>query len=157
MAEAFLSLSRSDQADALGVAADRSGRPVHLLQKDVWVVWALETLFAAPFGPHLVFKGGTSLSKAYQAIARFSEDVDLTYDIRMSSSVKKAATVRTWITPQLFVVRFILRQKGLGWQHSLTTMRECSTMASLSRHLPHLDHSSSTAKESNNAPIRISH
>jgi hypothetical protein len=45
-------------------------------------VWALETLFAAPFGPHLVFKGGTSLSKAYQAIARFSEDVDLTYDIR---------------------------------------------------------------------------
>ena len=82
MAEAFLSLSRSDQADALGVAADRSGRPVHLLQKDVWVVWALETLFAAPFGPHLVFKGGTSLSKAYQAIARFSEDVDLTYDIR---------------------------------------------------------------------------
>ncbi|NOT45995.1 MAG: nucleotidyl transferase AbiEii/AbiGii toxin family protein [Acidobacteria bacterium] len=82
MAEAFLSLARNDQADALGVAADRSGRPVHLLQKDVWVVWALETLAGAPFGPHLVFKGGTSLSKAYQAIARFSEDVDLTYDIR---------------------------------------------------------------------------
>jgi hypothetical protein len=82
VAEAFLSLSRRDQADALGVAADKSGRPVHLLQKDVWVVWALETLFAAPFGSHLVFKGGTSLSKAYQAIARFSEDVDLTYDIR---------------------------------------------------------------------------
>ncbi len=82
MAEAFLCLSRSDQADALGVAADRSGRPVHLLEKDVWVVWALEALFAEPFGPHLVFKGGTSLSKAYQAIDRFSEDVDLTYDIR---------------------------------------------------------------------------
>lgn len=55
---------------------------MHLLEKDVWVVWALETIFAAPFGAHLVFKGGTSLSKAYQAIARFSEDVDLTYDIR---------------------------------------------------------------------------
>ena len=80
--EGFFSLSRRDQTDALGVAADRSGRPVHLLEKDVWVVWALETLFAAPFGTHLVFKGGTSLSKAYQAIARFSEDVDLTYDIR---------------------------------------------------------------------------
>jgi hypothetical protein len=55
---------------------------VHLLEKDVWVVSALEALFAAPFGNHLVFKGGTSLSKAYDVIARFSEDVDLTYDIR---------------------------------------------------------------------------
>jgi hypothetical protein len=82
VAEVFFSLSRRDQADALGVAADRSGRPVHLLEKDVWVVWALKTLFAAPFGSHLIFKGGTSLSKAYDVIARFSEDVDLTYDIR---------------------------------------------------------------------------
>ena len=82
MAEAFFSLSRRDQADALGVAADRSGRPVHLLEKDVWVVWALEALYAAPFSRQLVFKGGTSLSKAYDVIARFSEDVDLTYDIR---------------------------------------------------------------------------
>lgn len=82
MGESFFSLSRRDQTDALGVAADRSGRPVHLLEKDVWVVWALETLGAAPFGSHLVFKGGTSLSKAYNIIDRFSEDVDLTYDIR---------------------------------------------------------------------------
>ena len=39
-------------------------------------------MFGSRFGEHLVFKGGTSLSKAYQAIRRFSEDVDLTYDIR---------------------------------------------------------------------------
>lgn len=39
-------------------------------------------MFSAPFGQNLVFKGGTSLSKAYGAIRRFSEDVDLTYDIR---------------------------------------------------------------------------
>jgi hypothetical protein len=64
------------------MASATSSRPVHLLEKDVWVVWALETLFGSPLGPHLVFKGGTSLSKAYQAIRRFSEDVDLTYDIR---------------------------------------------------------------------------
>jgi hypothetical protein len=42
----------------------------------------LSTLYTAPLGEHLVFKGGTSLSKAYQVIHRFSEDVDLTYDIR---------------------------------------------------------------------------
>lgn len=46
------------------------------------MVWALSTLYAAPLGEHLVFKGGTSLSKAYQVIHRFSEDVDLTYDIQ---------------------------------------------------------------------------
>ena len=82
MADVFLLLSAQDRRDALGVAADRSGRPTHLLEKDVWVVWALATLYAAPLGEHLVFKGGTSLSKAYQVIRRFSEDVDLTYDIR---------------------------------------------------------------------------
>lgn len=82
MADAFLQLSVTDRRDALAVAGASSGRPVHLLEKDVWVVWALETLFGSPLGPQLVFKGGTSLSKAYGAIRRFSEDVDLTYDIR---------------------------------------------------------------------------
>lgn len=82
MAEAFLQLKDEDRQEALGVAAGKSGRPMHLLEKDVWVVWALATMFESPFGPHLVFKGGTSLSKAYGAIRRFSEDIDLTYDIR---------------------------------------------------------------------------
>lgn len=82
MAEPFLSLTAQDRRDALGVAADRSGRPAHLLEKDVWVVWALQTIFGSAFGDHLTFKGGTSLSKAYGVIQRFSEDVDLTYDIR---------------------------------------------------------------------------
>ena len=54
----------------------------HLLEKDFWVVWALRHLFAGPYADHLVFKGGTSLSKAYGVIRRFSEDVDLAYDIR---------------------------------------------------------------------------
>lgn len=82
MAEPFLRLPAEDRRDALGVAADRSGRPAHLLEKDVWVVWALATLYGSPLGEHLVFKGGTSLSKGYSVIRRFSEDVDLTYDIR---------------------------------------------------------------------------
>ncbi len=82
MAEAFLLLPAEDRLEALSVAADRSGRPAHLLEKDAWVVWALATLYGSPLGEHLVFKGGTSLSKAYGVIRRFSEDVDLTYDIR---------------------------------------------------------------------------
>jgi Nucleotidyl transferase AbiEii toxin, Type IV TA system len=82
MSEKFMQLSTKDRMDALGVAASASGRPVHLLEKDVWVIWALETLFTSKFADKLVFKGGTSLSKAYKVIDRFSEDVDLTYDIR---------------------------------------------------------------------------
>ncbi len=71
-----------EQRDALLVAAGLSGRPAHLLEKDVWVVQLLETLFATHYGGNLTFKGGTSLSKAYNAIRRFSEDIDITYDIR---------------------------------------------------------------------------
>lgn len=82
MADPFLALSAIDRAEILQVAADASGRPTHLLEKDVWVVWALSAMFESSLGEHLVFKGGTSLSKVYNAIRRFSEDVDLTYDIR---------------------------------------------------------------------------
>lgn len=83
MAELFLRLNKKDRSDALGLASAQSRRPTHLFEKDVWVVWALRTLFNASFGPHLVFKGGTSLSKAYDVIKRFSEkDIDLTYGIR---------------------------------------------------------------------------
>jgi Nucleotidyl transferase AbiEii toxin, Type IV TA system len=82
MADAFLQLPVEDRREVLSVAADRSGRPAHLLEKDVWVVWALAALYGSPLSEHLVFKGGTSLSKAYGVIRRFSEDVDLTYDIR---------------------------------------------------------------------------
>ena len=82
MAERYLDLALADRREVLDVAASASGRPAYLLEKDVWVVWTLKTLFAGPLGAPLVFKGGTSLSKAYGAIRRFSEDVDLTYDIR---------------------------------------------------------------------------
>jgi len=82
MSDTFLTLSDTDRLDALATAASASGRPGHLLEKDVWVVWALQALFGSPFGEALVFKGGTSLSKGYDVIQRFSEDVDLTYDIR---------------------------------------------------------------------------
>lgn len=59
--------------------------PAFLLEKDIWVVATLNVRFAAPFGRDLVFKAGTSLSKAWQVIRRFSEDIDITYDIRSSA------------------------------------------------------------------------
>ena len=52
------------------------------MEKDIWVVQTLAALIETPFGADLTFKGGTSLAKAYHAIRRFSEDLDITYDIR---------------------------------------------------------------------------
>ena len=78
----FFQLSTTERLDALNAAANASGLLPHLLEKDIWVVWSLRHLFAGPYAEHLVFKGGTSLSKAYGVIQRFSEDVDVTYDIR---------------------------------------------------------------------------
>ncbi len=81
MADFFASPDK-ERREALTFAADASGRPIHLTEKDVWVVWSLKRIFGGPYAARLVFKGGTSLSKAYKVIRRFSEDIDLTYDIR---------------------------------------------------------------------------
>ncbi|MFT4060194.1 MAG: nucleotidyl transferase AbiEii/AbiGii toxin family protein [Legionella sp.] len=55
--------------------------PFEIIEKDFWVVWILERLFSLPnLKDHLTFKGGTSLSKVYGVIQRFSEDVDLSIE-----------------------------------------------------------------------------
>jgi Nucleotidyl transferase AbiEii toxin, Type IV TA system len=82
VSESWFALSREDQAEALEVAAASTGRPPHLLEKDTWVVWTLSAIYESALAEKLTFKGGTSLSKVYKIIDRFSEDVDLTYDIR---------------------------------------------------------------------------
>ena len=78
----FQSLPTADMREALKAAQEVSGRRAFLLEKDIWVVQTLSALFDAPFGADIIFKGGTSLAKAYHAIHRFSEDIDVTYDIR---------------------------------------------------------------------------
>ncbi len=78
----FHALSAADQRHALEIAARQRGTLPHLLEKDIWVVETLRALIDAEFGQDLTFKGGTSLSKAHRVIRRFSEDLDITYDIR---------------------------------------------------------------------------
>ncbi len=75
---AFATLSTEDRSLAIADAAVRTGVSTVILEKDFWVTWLLGLLFALPeVAAHLVFKGGTSLSKAYGVIDRFSEDIDL--------------------------------------------------------------------------------
>ncbi len=78
----YQDLSADDRRDALEVAERTGSHKAHLLEKDIWVVATLGALFDAPFAGHLTFKGGTSLSKVWRVIHRFSEDIDITYDIR---------------------------------------------------------------------------
>lgn len=82
MAQRFLDLGREDRADILQALASRLGRTALVLEKDVWVCWTLESLFALRGRRAMAFKGGTALSKVYGAIARFSEDLDITIDCR---------------------------------------------------------------------------
>jgi hypothetical protein len=78
MAEGFLNLDEEDRLQTyLQGAAKLKLRPA-VLEKDVWVCWVLRTLFEMPDDHRMAFKGGTSLSKVYDAIQRFSEDVDVT-------------------------------------------------------------------------------
>ncbi|MGA7675439.1 MAG: nucleotidyl transferase AbiEii/AbiGii toxin family protein [Rhizomicrobium sp.] len=76
----FLAAAPDDRRDAFLAAGRRLGTPEQNVEKDFWVCWTLNALFnQLPAGsPRLLFKGGTSLSKAFGLISRFSEDIDIT-------------------------------------------------------------------------------
>jgi len=76
----FLTAAAEDRRDAFLGAAQRLGTAEQNVEKDFWVCWTLDALFngADAAGPRLLFKGGTSLSKAFGLISRFSEDIDIT-------------------------------------------------------------------------------
>lgn len=71
---------REDRLDLFLATASRLGTPVGNVEKDFWVCWTLDALYhrLPSDRPRLLFKGGTSLSKAYGLIQRFSEDIDVT-------------------------------------------------------------------------------
>ena len=70
-----------DRADLFSATAARRAFSVTIVEKDFWVCWALNRLFTLTDPPAgLIFKGGTSLSKVFGAIERFSEDVDLSFN-----------------------------------------------------------------------------
>lgn len=73
----FLQLPSEDRKLYIEEAAGRRGLSPVILEKDFWVCWLLHVLFEATFSDAIVFKGGTSLSKVFGVIDRFSEDIDL--------------------------------------------------------------------------------
>jgi hypothetical protein len=74
-------MTAKDRADAFAETAERRVLAEAIIEKDFWVCWILKQLFSIEaLDGRLLFKGGTSLSKIFQAIHRFSEDIDLAVD-----------------------------------------------------------------------------
>ena len=73
----WLILTDETKSNIFSEVSNKIGLPPAAVEKDWWVVHTLRVVFSLKFAEHLVFKGGTSLSKAWNIIKRFSEDVDL--------------------------------------------------------------------------------
>ena len=73
----FLDLPHRRTPPVLRTGAVRRNVSPVVMEKDFWVCWLLGVLFESEFAGSLVFKGGTSLSKVFGVIERFSEDIDL--------------------------------------------------------------------------------
>jgi hypothetical protein len=76
----WFNISPENQLKYINQTAALIGLPPVAVEKDVWVTLALKAVFSLPFADKIIFKGGTSLSKAWQLIERFSEDIDLALD-----------------------------------------------------------------------------
>lgn len=73
----FLQLPEALRRQIIEQVSARADMSVKSIEKDWWVTLVLKALFSLPMRQHFVFKGGTSLSKAWKLIERFSEDVDI--------------------------------------------------------------------------------
>lgn len=76
----WLTLSKERRMELLNQATELTGLPEIAIEKDWWVTLALKASFELKYSPSIVFKGGTSLSKGWHLIERFSEDIDLAID-----------------------------------------------------------------------------
>ena len=97
-----LAASANDRRDLFVGAGNRLGTVQQNTEKDFWVCWTLDAINGlAAGGPTLLFKGGTSLSKGYGLISRFSEDIDITAGdpgaVHMARWLQRRETIyRNW-------------------------------------------------------------
>ncbi|MDR1876415.1 MAG: nucleotidyl transferase AbiEii/AbiGii toxin family protein [Flavobacteriaceae bacterium] len=73
----FNDLSRKERLEIYQITQDKLGLSGVIIEKDWWVTAVLRALFSLPYAESLSFKGGTSLSKCWGLIERFSEDIDI--------------------------------------------------------------------------------
>lgn len=79
----WLALSKERRIEILNQATQLTGLPAIAIEKDWWVTMSLNACFSLPYSKYIIFKGGTSLSKGWDLIERFSEDIDLAIDRKL--------------------------------------------------------------------------
>jgi hypothetical protein len=96
--------------DMIQLTADKMGIKAIYVEKDYWVSYALFTIFNNEIGKNTVFKGGTALSKCYNMIERFSEDIDLLVlrregetDSKLKSKLKVVSAVLETVLPEVTI------------------------------------------------------
>lgn len=146
----FERLSSEDRRLALRTVASRSGGQAHHLEKDIWVVHALRALWESPVAGALTFKGGTSLSKAHGVIRRFSEDLDVTYDIRSFAPDLVAESGDEALPPN----RSQERKWTRAIRHRLAEWTETSAVSLLETKLSEVDSSIRLCVERDSLSIR---
>jgi len=93
----FIKLSKKDKLNIFNQTSVKTGLPPSAIEKDWWVTLTLKIIFSLPYSEHVVFKGGTSLSKGWNLIERFSEDIDLAISrefLGFSGELKKKQVTR---------------------------------------------------------------
>jgi len=96
--------------DAIRFTAQQMNLKPEYIEKDYWVTYALFTIFNNEIGKDTVFKGGTALSKCYNMIERFSEDIDLVVlrregetDSKLKSKLKAVSTIVETVLPEVTI------------------------------------------------------
>lgn len=115
---------------AVQFTADQMKIPAIYVEKDYWVTYVLFTIFNNEVGKDTVFKGGTALSKCYQMIERFSEDIDLVVlrkegetDSKLKSKLKIVSTVVDTVLPEV-TIEGITHKMGMNRKTAHTYKKE---------------------------------
>ena len=124
-ARQFLALTPERRALAFEQAATQRAVGPVIIEKDFWVCWLLGVLFSQPaLAPHLVFKGGTSLSKVFGVIDRFSEDVDLSLSPEFVGADARVFDALTSRTQRDAAVAEMQRKCSVKAQENITPLLE---------------------------------
>ncbi len=115
---------------AIEAAGQHKDIPAIYIEKDYWVTYALHTIFKNEIGKETVFKGGTALSKCFELIGRFSEDIDLIVlrhegesNNKLTNKIKEISRVVAHALPEV-EIKNVTRKKGMNRKTAHTYSKE---------------------------------
>jgi hypothetical protein len=119
-------LNRNKREELFLVTAHDMKLTEAMAEKDFWVCWVLDYLFHQnPWSENMAFKGGTSLSKCYKLIERFSEDIDIILDWRvLGFSTSEAWDERSKTSQDKFNKEMVTRTGNFLWDVFLPRLKE---------------------------------